>query len=67
MATIDELHELLRKAATTLDDAARQIRDIPMEPPKENIRRIGKALGKIHDIEREIYRLCPDLMPEELR
>jgi len=51
MATIESLHELLRTAARNLDDAAREIRDVPLEPVKENIRRIGEALGHLFDLE----------------
>jgi len=66
MATLESLHETLDGAAKLLDQAAGEIRDIPLEPRRDNIRRVGEILGQIFDLQREIYRLRPELIPTSL-
>jgi hypothetical protein len=66
MATLETLHEHLTGAANLLDDAAHEIRNIPFEPTNANIRRIGEILVQIFDLQREIYRLRPELIPTHL-
>ena len=63
---LESLHGRLDSAAMLLDEAAGEIRDIPLDPAKPNIRRIGEALGQIFDIQREIYRDKPELIPTSL-
>jgi len=67
MATLKTLDDLLTTASKILDQAATQIRDIPLEPTKEYIRKVGHALTLIFEIQHEIYRLEPSLEPEYLR
>src|SRR6266404_8909814 len=66
MAPLDELHHRLRVAAALLDSAAQDVRDIPLAPPKENIRHLGQALAAIFDVLRAIYAVRPDLTPKFL-
>ena len=66
MATLEALYKNLERAARTLDKTARQIRDTPLEPTRENIRRIANALSEIFDIQQEIYPLRPELIPHHL-
>jgi hypothetical protein len=66
LATVDELHNRLRVAAALLDAAAQEVRDIPLAPPKENIRHLGEALAAIFDVLRAIYAVRPDLTPSFL-
>ena len=42
-------------------------RDIPLNPSKEHISTIGKALSLIFDIQRQIYNIDPKLKPEYLK
>ena len=63
---IERLHERLLAAAALLDAAAGEIRDIPLDPPTENVRRIGIALAEIFDILRAIYAVRPDLAPPQV-
>jgi heme-degrading monooxygenase HmoA len=63
---LESLHARLDSAAMLLDVAAGEIRDIPLEPAKPSIRRVGEALGQIFDIQREIYRFKPELIPTSL-
>ena len=67
MADIKSLDESLSAAARILDSAAAEIRDIPLNPTRENISAIGKALSLIFDIQRQIYKVEPDLEPEYLK
>ena len=63
MPSLDSLNDLLSRAAKLLDVAAREIRDIPLEPTKENIHRIAEVLTEIFELQRRIYDLRPDLKP----
>ncbi|CAB1064996.1 hypothetical protein D1BOALGB6SA_9793, partial [Olavius sp. associated proteobacterium Delta 1] len=67
MAELKYLNELLSAAAGILDSAAAEIRDIPLNPTKENISTIGKALTLIIDIQLQIYQIDPKLKPEYLK
>ncbi|MBU1191967.1 MAG: hypothetical protein KKE76_09660 [Gammaproteobacteria bacterium] len=66
MPTLDSINGLLDDAAKTLDKAAREIRDTPLEPSKEHILRIGQALSNVFEIQHKIYELRPDLKPAYL-
>ena len=66
MASFDELERLLRDASRMLDQAAKQIRDLGLDPDK-NVRRIGEAIVLTSEIRNEVYTCRPDLMPEYLR
>jgi hypothetical protein len=60
----DDLEMLLEKiqlARDALDEAAQIISKIPLEPRKDNIILIGKALAEIAPLERKIYQLRPEL------
>ncbi len=61
MADLKSLDELLSKAVSLLDSAAKEIRDIPLNPVKENIYKIGDALTSIFELQRQIYDADPDL------
>ena len=71
MPTLDSINDLLSEAAKMLDQAASQIRDVPLEPAKEHIHRIGEALANVFEIQHQIYEARPDLKPfyldEELK
>jgi hypothetical protein len=63
MPSLDSLNDLLTQAATLLDMAAEEVRDIPLEPKKENIRWIAAILSEIFEMQQRIYALRPDLKP----
>jgi len=67
MASLESINEKLQVAAEKLDQAATEIRDLPLEPPKQHVRGIGEALANVFQIQHEIYRLRPDLQPAYLR
>lgn len=67
MADLKSLNESLSAAARILDSAATEIRDIPLNPTKENISTIGKALSLIFDVQQQIYLIDPKLEPEYLK
>jgi hypothetical protein len=67
MATVEDLHNKLRVAAALLDNAAGEIRDLPLAPTKQNVRHIGEALASIFEIMRAIYAVRPDLTPAALK
>ena len=64
--SLDYLDHRIHRASRILDDCAGLIRDLELSP-QQNIRRIGESLATIFEIQREIYRLRPDLMPEYLK
>ena len=66
MATPESIHRYLAVAATLLDRAAAEIRGTKLEPVRENIERIGKALAETFEIQHQIYLIRPDLKPEYL-
>lgn len=61
MDALSNLHQRLRVAASLLDEAASQIRDVPLSPTKQNIYSIGQALASIYEIQSAIYKLRPEL------
>jgi hypothetical protein len=67
MADLKSLNESLVAAARILDDAATEIRDIPLNPKKDNISHIAEALSHIFEIQKEIYKVEPSLEPEYLK
>jgi hypothetical protein len=67
MADIKSLSELLSAAAGILDTATAEIRDIPLNPTKEYISKIGHALTLIFEIQHQIYKIDPKLEPEHLK
>jgi len=64
--TLEALHEQLNHAESLLDQAAGQIREIPLEPVSANVRRIGEILAQIFELHTEIYKLRPELIPTHL-
>ena len=67
MPSLKELNDLLRDASKSLDLAAQQIRDTPLEPRKENITTIVKVLAEIFKLKHKIYEIEPELMPDKLK
>jgi hypothetical protein len=65
--SIEQVEAELRLAAQILDRCAGMIRDVPIEPRGEHIKRIGTALANVFDIQHAIYGLRPDLMPASLK
>ena len=63
MASLESINQKLQVAAEKLDQAASEIRDLPLDPTTKNIRRIGEALENIFQIQHKIFRLRPDLQP----
>jgi hypothetical protein len=66
MASSGSIHRLLSVAASLLDHAAAEIRDAKLEPVRENIEHIGRALSEVIEIQLQLYKLRPDLTPEYL-
>jgi len=66
MASHETLLLTLELAGGLLDRAAGEIRDIPLQPTKEHITRIGQILGEIFEIQQQIYAIRPDLTPSYL-
>lgn len=66
MTTFESLYEKLDGATRLLDQAAGEIRDIPLEPKSANIRVIAETLSQIFDLQRQIYHHRPELIPTHL-
>jgi hypothetical protein len=67
MPSFESINEKLQLAAEKLDQAATEIRDLPLEPTETYIRKLGESLVNIFEIQHEIYRLRPDLQPDFLK
>jgi hypothetical protein len=67
MASLDSIWRLLEEAAARLNEAALQVRDLPLEPKREHMHRIGQALSEIHEIQYHVFALQPDLTPQIFR
>ena len=65
MPTLDELNKILSDCCEQLVDCSGMIKEIPLEPAKQNIYKIGKALAEISELRSVIYRIRPDLKPEK--
>lgn len=63
---VGTLDSALRDVCTRLDDCARQIREIPLEPKEALVLKVGTALSQLYDIFDAIYTVRPDLKPEWL-
>jgi hypothetical protein len=63
--SLERLDRQLSMSSRMLDDCAALIRDLELNP-HENIRKIGEALARIFEIQRQIYERQPDLTPEYL-
>lgn len=61
------IYQLLEEAAERLGKAANDIRDLPLEPRAAHIRRIGRALSEIFEIQYHLCALEPDLTPLVLK
>ena len=66
MASLESIDRLLTVAGKLLDHAATEVRDANLEPVREPIERIGRALTEIFEIQHRIYALRPELTPSHL-
>jgi len=64
--SLEDLEALLIDASTKLNQSAYLVRKLKFDEEK-NIKRIGLALGKIFDIQDEIYSVRPELKPDFLK
>jgi hypothetical protein len=58
--SFEELDDMLKFAALTLDAAAAAIRDLGLTPER-NVKKIGEVLVNIFQIQHEIYAIRPGL------
>ena len=66
MASLDSIHRLLEEANAKLNEAMHELRDLPLEPKRDHMHRIGKALAEIFDVQYHIFALRPDLTAQAL-
>jgi hypothetical protein len=64
MVSLDSIFRLLEEATARLNEAAIQIRDLPLEPRSDHLHRVGKALSQIFEIQYHVFALNPDLTPD---
>ena len=57
----EQLHRTLRAAAQLLDGAASLVRDLPLQPTRENIRLLGEALALVFQVQRNVEEALPSL------
>lgn len=65
MSSVEELDRILRASVEQLVECTSIIRDLPLDPAKKNIYKIGKAIAEISELQSEIYQKHPNLKPEK--
>ena len=63
MATLESLNELLERAGRLLDQAAVEVRDLPLNPVRPNIERLAQAMSEVFELQAQICALRPELAP----
>jgi hypothetical protein len=66
MSSGDALKGFLETARHSLNNAVREIKQIPLEPVRECIQHVALAHEQIAQLEFKLYRLRPDFIPESL-
>ncbi len=66
MASLESLFARIQAAKDALTAVALEIRDIPLEPRKENLQVIADTFVNLSEIEGQIYALRPELIPTYL-
>jgi len=64
MPTLEEIDSILKECASQLDYSAGLIRDLPLEPVRENIRKVGRALAEVCELRAAVFKLEPGLKPD---
>lgn len=65
MASLESIHEKLQVALKALDEASNEIVELRQMALKEHLGSVGAAIGRIVMLQREIYRLRPELEPPD--
>lgn len=66
MSKHEQLHQTLRAAVQFLDSAAAQIRDLPLDPTKDNLLLVGGALANLFQVLHTLEQISPNLAkPQE--
>jgi len=63
MSSIEELDKAIAKCCEDMIDCTSIINDIELEPIRENIYKVGKAIAELSELRSEIYKVRPDLKP----
>lgn len=66
MASLDHINQLLTIAASLIDRAASEIREAKLEPVRENIAFMARALAEVFELQHRIYARRPDLTADLL-
>ena len=64
MSSIEELNRVISKCCEDMVDATAIIKDVELEPIRENIYKVGKAIAELSELRSEIYKVRSDLKPE---
>ena len=64
MSSIEELNRMIATCCEDMVDCTAIIKDIELEPIRENIYKVGKAIAELSELRSEIYKVRPDLKPE---
>lgn len=66
MSKHEQLHHTLRAAVQFLDSAATQVRDLPLDPTKDNLLLIGGAIANLFQVLHTLEQVSPNLVkPQE--
>ena len=67
MPSLKSVNTHLEKSAELIDRAADEMKLMAVEGNDDYVRKMAATLNSIHDIQRDIYNLEPELEPEYLR
>ena len=65
-ATLEYLDARLHRSVKLLSSCTSSVRELELNPQR-NVRRIAEAMVEVFEIQNEIYKLRPDLMPHYLK
>ncbi len=65
MSNVEDLDRILTACVEQLVECTSIVRDLPLEPARKNVYKLGKAIAEISKLQSEIYKQHPRLKPEK--
>ena len=65
MSNVEDINRILTECVEQLVECTSIIRDLPLEPARKNIYKLGKAIAEISELQSQIYKDHPHLKPDK--